>query len=158
MPMLKLCFLVVFTEGTKCRFIVQAGVRVEEPVKQVLNSQEVEVWSLITWKLKWGMIFSDIKMKVSGNCEVSERSMMAIMGRNVFIEGLTLDGALIIDSVDDAEVKMGGLIKNSGWAMETVDYKDTSVPEEIRIIGFRFNKVEQLEKKFTQPRRFSMED
>lgn len=42
--------------------------------------------------------------------------------------------------------------------METVDYKDTSVPEEIRIRGFRFNKVEQLEKKFNQPGKFSLED
>jgi len=73
-------------------------------VKQVLNGQEVEVWSRITWKPKWGMIFSDIKKKVSGNCEVSQRSTMAIKGRNVFIKDLSLDGALIVDSIDDAEV------------------------------------------------------
>jgi UDP-sugar pyrophosphorylase len=136
----------------------KAGVKVEEPVKQVLNGQEVEVWSRITWKPKWGMIFSDIKKKVSGNCEVSQRSTMAIKGRNVFIKDLSLDGALIVDSIDDAEVKLGGLIKNNGWTMESVDYKDTSVPEEIRIRGFRFNKVEQLEKKLTQPGKFSVED
>lgn len=29
---------------------------------------------------------------------------MAIKGRNVFIEDLSLDGALIVDSIDDAEV------------------------------------------------------
>ncbi|CAH8260040.1 unnamed protein product [Arabidopsis lyrata] len=40
--------------------------------------QEVEVLSHITWKPKWGMIFSDIKKKVSRNCEVSQRSTMAI--------------------------------------------------------------------------------
>ncbi|CAA7059468.1 unnamed protein product [Microthlaspi erraticum] len=36
----------------------------EEPVK---NGQEVELWSRIgiTWKPKWGMMFSDIKTKVS---------------------------------------------------------------------------------------------
>ncbi|CAN7062945.1 hypothetical protein Bca4012_096044 [Brassica carinata] len=140
------------------RILQKAGVKVEEPVKQVLNGQEVEVWSRITWKPKWGMIFSDIKTKVSGNCDISQRSTMAITGRNVFIDNLSLDGALIVDSIDDAEVKLGGSIKNNGWTMETVDYKDTSVPEEIRIRGFRFNKVEQLEKKFAQPGKFSLED
>ncbi|EFH57016.1 hypothetical protein ARALYDRAFT_344273 [Arabidopsis lyrata subsp. lyrata] len=40
--------------------------------------QEVEVLSHITWKPKWGMIFSDIKKKVSRNCEVSQGSTMAI--------------------------------------------------------------------------------
>ncbi|CAH2070860.1 unnamed protein product [Thlaspi arvense] len=136
----------------------KAGVKVGEPVKQILNGQEVEVWPRITWKPKWGMIFSDIKTKVGGNSEVSRRSTMAIMGRNVFIEDLSLDGALIVESIDDAEVKLGGLVKNKGWIMENVDYKDTSVPEEIRIRGFRFNKVEQLEKKFTQPGHFTLED
>ncbi|ESQ46642.1 hypothetical protein EUTSA_v10000457mg [Eutrema salsugineum] len=136
----------------------KAGVKVEEPVKQVLNGQEVEVWPRITWKPKWGMIFSDIKTKVCGHCEVSQRSTMAILGRNVLIEDLCLDGALIIDSVDDAEVHLGGLIRNDGWTMENVDYKDTSVPEEIRIRGFRFNKVEQLEKKFTQPGKIAVVD
>uniref|UniRef100_A0A1J3GFT1 UTP-monosaccharide-1-phosphate uridylyltransferase n=1 Tax=Noccaea caerulescens TaxID=107243 RepID=A0A1J3GFT1_NOCCA len=136
----------------------KAGVKVEEPVRQVFNGQEVEVWPRITWKPKWGMIFSDIKTKVSGNSEISQRSTMAITGRNVFIEDLSLDGALIVDSIDDAEVKVGGSIKNSGWTMENVDYKDTSVPEEIRIRGFRFNKIEQLEKKFNQPGNFSLED
>ncbi|CAH2061005.1 unnamed protein product [Thlaspi arvense] len=135
----------------------KAGVKVGEPVKQILNGQEVEVWPRITWKSKWGMIFSDIKTKVGGNSEVSRRSTMAIMGRNVFIEDLSLDGALIVDSIDDAEVKLGGLVKNNGWIMENVDYKDTSVPEEIRIRGFRFNKVEQLEKEFTQPGHFTLE-
>ncbi|XP_020883626.1 uncharacterized protein LOC9316823 [Arabidopsis lyrata subsp. lyrata] len=36
--------------------------------------QEVEVLSHITWKPKWGMIFSDIKKKVSRNCELASRS------------------------------------------------------------------------------------
>lgn len=41
---------------------------------------------------------------------------------------------------------MGGVVQNKGWILEKVDYKDTTVPEEVRIRGFRINKVEQLEK------------
>lgn len=37
-------------------------------------------------------------------------------------------------------------MQNKGWILEKVDYKDTTVPEEVRIRGFRINKVEQLEK------------
>lgn len=29
---------------------------------------------------------------------------MVIKGRNILVEGLSLDGALIIDAIDDAEV------------------------------------------------------
>ncbi|CAI0610609.1 unnamed protein product [Linum tenue] len=39
------------------------------------------------------------------------------------------------------KVKVGGSVKNKGWAIEKVDYKDTSAPEELRIRGFRFQKA-----------------
>lgn len=85
-------------------FSCQAGVQVADPVVQVFNGQEVEVWPRITWKPKWGLTFNRIKSKVSGNCSISLRSTLAIKGPNIFIENLSVDGALIIDAVDDAEV------------------------------------------------------
>ncbi|KDO80459.1 hypothetical protein CISIN_1g006297mg [Citrus sinensis] len=82
----------------------QAGAQVDDPVQEVFNGQEVEVWPRLTWKPKWGLTFSEIKNKVSGSCSVSQKSTMVIKGRNVVLEDLSLNGALIIDSVDDAEV------------------------------------------------------
>ncbi|KAM7507796.1 hypothetical protein LguiA_018249 [Lonicera macranthoides] len=135
----------------------KAGVEVEEPVNQVFNGQEVEVWSRVTWKPKWAITFAEVKSKVSGSCSVSQKSTMVIKGHNVFLENLSLDGALVIDSIDNAEVKVGGSVKNKGWVIENVDYKDTSVPEKVRIRGFRVNKVEQLEKTYTEPGKFSLQ-
>ncbi|EEF42085.1 UDP-sugar pyrophosphorylase [Ricinus communis] len=132
----------------------KVGVQVDEPVQQVFNGQEVEVWPRITWKPKWGLTFSDVKSKVSGSCSVSQRSTMAIKGRNIFVEDLSLDGAVVIESVDEAEVKVGGAVQNKGWILENVDYKDTSVPEEIRTRGFRIKKIEQLEKHYCEPGQF----
>ncbi|GMY06652.1 UDP-sugar pyrophosphorylase [Fagus crenata] len=124
----------------------KAGVQVADPVLQVFNGQEVEVWPRITWKPKWGLTFSEIKRKVSGSCTISQKSTMVIKGRNVFLKDLSLDGALLIDPIEDAEVKVQGSVQNKGWILENVDYKDASVPEEIRIRGFKINKIEQLEK------------
>ncbi|KAG5612021.1 hypothetical protein H5410_023302 [Solanum commersonii] len=129
----------------------KAGVQIDDPVIQVFNGQEVEVWSQVVWKPKWALTFSEVKRKVSGNCSMSQRSTMAIKGSNIALEDLSLDGALIVGAVDGAEVKVGGPVQNKGWTIENVDYKDTSIPEEIRIRGFRFNKVEQLEKTYTEP-------
>nr|KYP70005.1 UDP-sugar pyrophosphorylase 1 [Cajanus cajan] len=134
----------------------KAGVQVADPVLQVLNGQEVEVWPRVTWKPKWGLTFSLIKSKVGGNCSISERSTLAIKGQNIFIENLSLDGALIIDAVHDAEVNVSGSVQNKGWILETVDYKDTSVPEVLRIRGFKFNKIEQLETKYSEPGKFHL--
>ncbi|XP_062115865.1 UDP-sugar pyrophosphorylase-like [Humulus lupulus] len=127
----------------------KAGVYIADPVPEVFNGQEVEVWPRITWKPQWGLTFSDIKKKISGSCSISQRSTMIVKGRNVFMEGLSLDGALVIDGdvvEEDAEVRIGGSVQNKGWTIEKVDYKDTSVAEELRIRGFRIKRVEQLEK------------
>ncbi|KAL5559694.1 hypothetical protein UlMin_035905 [Ulmus minor] len=132
----------------------KAGVKVADPVQAEFNGQEVEVWPRLTWKPKWALTFTDVKSKVGGSCSISQRSTMAIKGRNIFVEDLSLDGALVIEAIDDAEVKVGGSVQNKGWALESVDYKDTSIPEEIRIRGFRSNKIEQLEKNYSEPGKF----
>ncbi|GMI78375.1 UDP-sugar pyrophosphorylase [Hibiscus trionum] len=134
----------------------KAGVQVEDPVQQVFNGQEVEVWPRVTWKPKWGMSFAEIKSKVSGSCSISQRSTMALKGRDIILEDLNLDGALIINSIDGAEVKVGGSIQNKGWLIERIDYKDTALPEELRIRGFRIDKKEQLEETYTQPGKFTL--
>lgn len=134
----------------------KAGVKVDDPVQQVFNGQEVEVWPHIICKPKWALTFSEVKSKVTGSCSISQKSTIVINGRNIFIGDLSLDGALVINSVDDAEVKVGGTVQNKGWTLENVDFKDTSVPEKVRIRGFRINKVEQLEKTYSDPGKFSL--
>lgn len=132
----------------------KAGFQVADPVLQNFNGQEVEVWPRITWKPKWGLTFSSIKSKVSGNCSISHKSTLAIKGQKIFIENLAVDGALIIDAVDDAEVKVGGSVQNKGWTIEPIDYKNSSEPEVLRIRGFKFNKVEQVEENYSKPGKF----
>jgi UDP-sugar pyrophosphorylase len=41
---------------------------------------------------------------VHGSCSVSQRSALVIDGRSVFLDGLSLDGTLIVNAVDGAEV------------------------------------------------------
>lgn len=132
----------------------KAGVKVEDPIRHVFNGQEVEVWPRIVWKHIWGLTFSSIRSKITGNCSVSHKSTMVINGQNIYLEDLCLDGALVILAADNAEVKVGGSVSNSGWIMEDVDFKDTSLPEEVRIRGFKVNKAEQLEKTYIEPGKF----
>ncbi|XP_010063450.2 UDP-sugar pyrophosphorylase isoform X1 [Eucalyptus grandis] len=143
----------------------KAGAHVGDPVMQVFNGQEVEVWPRIVWKPKWGLTFSEVRRKVGSSCSVSQKSTLLLNGRDIFIEDLSLDGALIINAGEDAEgnslilrkVTVKGRVENKGWILESVDYKDASVPEEIRIRGFRINKVEHLEKAYDRPGKSRLE-
>lgn len=85
-------------------FFSQAGVQVGDPVLQSFNQQEVEVWPCIVWKPKWAVTFTGVKGKVAGKNTITQRSTLAIKGKNILLEDLSLDGALIIDSTEDAEV------------------------------------------------------
>ncbi|KAF5200736.1 Udp-sugar pyrophosphorylase [Thalictrum thalictroides] len=134
----------------------KAGVHIADPVLQVFNGQEVEVWPRITWKPEWGLTYKDVKHKVGKGCSISQRSTLVINGQNVLLNDLNLDGALVVTSGDQAEVNLEGSVQNKGWILEPVDYKDTSVPEEVRIRGFRISKVEQLEKTYPEPGKFSI--
>ncbi|XP_051208118.1 UDP-sugar pyrophosphorylase [Lolium perenne] len=129
----------------------KAGAQIYDPVISTFNGQEVEVWPRITWSPRWGLTLKDVKQKVNGNSSVSQRSVLVINGQNVIIDGLSLDGALIVNSVDEAEVKVTGHIENKGWPIRHIDYKDTLEKEETRIRGFKFEKVEQLEVNYTEP-------
>ncbi|KAJ0704512.1 putative nucleotidyltransferase [Helianthus annuus] len=134
----------------------EAGVKVDDPVTQVFNGQEVEVWSRIVWKPKWAVTFNDVKSKVSGNNSVSQKSTLVIKGRDIYIEDLELDGALIVDSVDDAEVKVGGSVCNKGWSVESIDKDSTELPEEVRIRGFKIIKTEQVQQFYDEPGKFTL--
>lgn len=134
----------------------KAGAQIGDPVMQVFNGQEVEVWPRIVWKPKWALTFSDVKRKLEGSCSVTQRSTMVIKGRDIFINELSLDGALVVDAIDEAEVRVEGSVQNKGWVLENVDYKDTSCPEEIRIRGFKINRIEQLEGNFHEPGKYTL--
>lgn len=134
----------------------KAGAQIADPVVDTFNGQEVEVWPRMTWSPRWGLTFKSVKEKVHDNSSVSQRSALVINGQNVFLEGLSLDGTLIVNAVDEAEVKLTGHVQNKGWTIQHVDYKDTSEKEEIRIRGFKFEKVEQLEVNYTEPGKHSL--
>jgi len=54
------------------------------------------------------------------------------------------------------QAKITGHVQNKGWAIQHVDYKDISEKEKIRIRGFKFEKVEQLEVNYTEPGKYSL--
>ena len=72
--------------------------------------------------------------------KISARSSL-VVGGNVVIESLDLDGALVIECEEGAEGTVRDLVvKNKGWE-KVVDESDSS-PEYIRIRGYRLNKIE----------------
>lgn len=53
-------------------------------------------------------------------------------------------------------MRVEGSVRNRGWALERVDFRDDSVPEELRIRGFKIDRLEQEEVNCTEPGKFSL--
>ncbi|XP_074579912.1 UDP-sugar pyrophosphorylase-like [Curcuma longa] len=133
-----------------CLVLKKAGVLVADPIIDIFNGQEVEVWPRVTWSPKWASTFTDVIGKVGKGCSISQRSTLVINGQNIVLDGLRLDGTLVITVNDQADVQVTGLVQNKGWTLEHVDYKDHSIPQETRIRGFKICKIEQLELNYTE--------
>lgn len=76
-----------------------------DPVVDVFNGQEVEVWPRMTWKPKWALTYGDVKKKVHEGGYISQRSTMILNGQNIFLDDLSLDGTLVINATNGAEVR-----------------------------------------------------
>eukprot|EP00850_Spirogloea_muscicola_P008836 SM000048S16548 [mRNA] locus=s48:314943:320398:- [translate_table: standard] len=129
-----------------CLILRKAGVSVENPRLEEFNGQKVEVWPLVVWPPQWALTFADVKAKVSGDCRLSQRSVLSLQGADITLHDLKLDGALIVRAHVGAKVKVSGLhLQNQGWHLVPVASDDKEASEVIRIRGFRIERVEQRE-------------
>ncbi|KAL4183819.1 hypothetical protein AMTRI_Chr11g100160 [Amborella trichopoda] len=133
----------------------KSGAEIADPKVETFNGQEVEVWPRIVWNPHWALTSSDVKRKLSGSCQVSQQSTLVIKGSDVLVEKLSLDGTLVVKATEGAEVKICASVKNQGWHLKPVDYKDDSVAEEIRTRGFRIEKINQMELTYDKPGKFT---
>ena len=54
---------------------------------------------------------------------------------------------------------MEGCVENNGWMIEGIDKDDstaTALPEEVRIRGFKINKMDQLQQSYSEPGKFCL--
>lgn len=85
---------------------IQAGVNIEGPKIEIYNGQETEVWPRVVWSPKWALTFCDVKRKVKGLCQISQKSTLVLDGDNVTLENLVLDGALFIRATGGSQVSV----------------------------------------------------
>jgi len=89
---------------------------------------------------------------VSG--KMTKRSSLVLNGNGIIIKDMDLDGALVINACDGADVIIDGLeVKNNGWKLvEVPDGED--VPETISIRGYTMDKIETAEYNVETPGKY----
>lgn len=83
----------------------QAGAQIEDPKQEVFNGQTVEVWPRVIWSPKWALTFADVCKKLTGPLQISQRSTLVLDGAHISLENVSLDGALVLRAIPEAEVR-----------------------------------------------------
>jgi UDP-sugar pyrophosphorylase len=95
----------------------------------------------------------EIVAKVSGG-KISQRSSLVLEGNGIMIKNMDLDGALVINACDGAQVTVDGLtVKNKGWEFQELA-DDADVPETVSIRGYTMAKHETAEYFIDKPGKY----
>uniref|UniRef100_A0A6U3CPP3 UTP-monosaccharide-1-phosphate uridylyltransferase n=2 Tax=Entomoneis paludosa TaxID=265537 RepID=A0A6U3CPP3_9STRA len=102
----------------------------------------------------------ELKEKINKDSDltVTRRSSLVLEGHHLKIDGLSLDGALVIRTGDDTHVTVKDLkVQNKGWTYTDLPEDDDSIPEHIRIRGYTMTKHETAEYLLYEPGHFVIE-
>lgn len=103
----------------------------------------------------FGISQEEYRDKIRGPMKVSGRSSLVLDGHHLVLEGLDLDGALVIRAGERSHVTVqaGFSVRNRGWDLQELD-PDVEYPEHVRIRGYTMNKHETAEYLIYEPGTF----
>lgn len=79
----------------------------------------------------FGVTLKDVQDRLTGNISITERSTLIIEG-DVIINGLKLDGTLIVRATNKSQIHINNLsVVNKGWEFKNVDINDHSRGQQI---------------------------
>ena len=139
-----------------CRMLAAAGVVL--PQFRTFKAQGFEIAEPphVVFHPNFAISFAAFKAKVPSPTDVniSARSTLVVEGPDVVLEGLELDGALVIKAVAGAKVtlKKGFKVLNKGWNFVPLTPDNSSnVSNDKKIRGFVCEKLESRELIFNEP-------
>ena len=123
------------------------GATIAEPATKTFRGVSVDVGPAIVLAPSFAPCFTTLQSKVpsAANISVSARSTLLVSGANVIIEGLTLDGTLVIDVADGGSLRIVSLeVSNAGWEFTELNDKGAAAADEpIAIRGYNLKKHAQ---------------
>eukprot|EP00486_Rosalina_sp_Unknown_P016643 CAMPEP_0201597326 /NCGR_PEP_ID=MMETSP0190_2-20130828/193872_1 /ASSEMBLY_ACC=CAM_ASM_000263 /TAXON_ID=37353 /ORGANISM="Rosalina sp." /LENGTH=330 /DNA_ID=CAMNT_0048058285 /DNA_START=738 /DNA_END=1730 /DNA_ORIENTATION=- len=109
---------------------------------ELVKGLPVDYGARIVLYPSFGATIRDIGEKLKGDISITENSTLILDGDGIEIDGLKLDGTLIIRSKGkNTKIIIKNLsVKNEGYEFKAIDVNDTSIEEKYRIRGYVLNK------------------
>eukprot|EP00238_Polyblepharides_amylifera_P006803 CAMPEP_0196597826 /NCGR_PEP_ID=MMETSP1081-20130531/93190_1 /TAXON_ID=36882 /ORGANISM="Pyramimonas amylifera, Strain CCMP720" /LENGTH=194 /DNA_ID=CAMNT_0041923363 /DNA_START=225 /DNA_END=809 /DNA_ORIENTATION=- len=136
------------------KILSMIGAEIEAPQDVTFNGTTLKQHPSIVWSPSWAVTLSQMRSKLlsPANISISQRSSLVLEGVNITIQGLHLDGALVIRVAEGASLRIEDLtVQNAGWRFVALDENDESIPEINRVRGFQVIRDETKEFVFSAP-------
>jgi UDP-sugar pyrophosphorylase len=109
----------------------------------------------------FAMTLAEVRDKISG-CRLSGEAALIVDGRDITLEGVELSGSsgLIIKACDGAKVTVKGAFSNAGFELvelSDAEMADDSIPEYLKIRGYRFENRGAAVYEFNEPGEYTVE-
>ncbi|CAG9466321.1 unnamed protein product [Pedinophyceae sp. YPF-701] len=119
------------------------GAKIGPAQKLTFNGMAMDVPPLVSLGPRFATTLAGLSKRVR-DLDLAQGSSLVVDG-DVWIDGLTVEGAVVFDCAPGVRLEVTGLtVKNGGWGLTNVDSNDNSEPEELRIRGFKLDKFEEL--------------
>lgn len=117
-------------------YLRQCGAELQDAPPLDLGGIELSLFPIVVLSPGLAPSLEVLASKVR-NLRMSPRSVLILRGDDIDIDGLTLDGTLVIEAVPGARVEVRGLtVDNAGWEAASLD-ADSSYDEETAMRGFQ---------------------
>jgi len=131
------------------RLLSFAGMRVNEEGIQKSSQGKIPYrdGAKVSFYRNFATTAADVLSKVKGG-SITDRSVLVINGKGIYLEDVNIDGALIISTAPGVLLRIKDLeVKNNGWQFEQLTAKemgDPKVSDYLKIRGYRLVKKDQM--------------
>jgi UDP-sugar pyrophosphorylase len=141
--------------------LAAAGATVEPAAEQLIRGVPFTPGPKVLLRPSFAMTLAEVREKVSG-CALAGEATLVVDGRDIKLEGVELSGtsALVVRACEDAKVTVKGAFSNPGYELielSDAEMTDPSVPEYLRIRGYRFENRGAAVYEFKEPGEYTLE-
>jgi UDP-sugar pyrophosphorylase len=112
-------------------------------IERVFAGISVAYGARIVFLPSFGTTVADIQAKLNGNISISNESSLILEGSGIVINGLQLNGTLIVRALNGSSIVINDLeVDNNGWDFLDVNTEDEAIEEKYRIRGYLLQESE----------------
>ncbi|MBT8043216.1 MAG: UTP--glucose-1-phosphate uridylyltransferase [Pontiella sp.] len=141
--------------------LAAAGATVKTAGQQLIRGVPFTPGPKVLLRPSFALTLAEVREKISG-CTISDEATLIVDGKDIVLDGVELSGssALVVKACEGAKVTVKGSFSNAGFEqveLSDADMASDSVPEYLKIRGYRYENRGAAVYEFSTPGEYIVE-